>query len=197
MKQIGKWKILKVCEHRDKDGHLLFDAECSQCGFIKKGARIFNLQRSAYKECNHAIVRGWLSPRLAHTYRSMIARCYDNKRRDYRFYGAKGVCVCKEWVEDIQNFISWAKESGYKDNLTIDRIDHKKDYCPENCRWLDPSTNFKYKSTTRVLVIDGVKDSLTGHAKRYNIAKTTLFTNVRNKTDDEAIEYIKLHSGIV
>ena len=97
----------------------------------------------------------------------------------------------------FMNFYNWSIENGYADNLSIDRIDSDKDYCPENCRWLDPSTNFKYKSTTRVLVIDGVKDSLTGHAKRYNIAKTTLFTNVRNKTDDEAIEYIKLHSGIV
>ena len=197
MEQIGKWKILRVCNNRDKDGHLLFDAECTQCGFIKNGARAFNLQKSAYKECAHAIARNWPSKRLAHTYRAMIARCSDNRRRDYKFYGAKGISVCKEWAEDVQSFVKWAKESGYKENLTIDRIDPKKDYCPENCRWLEPTTNSKYKSTTRVLVIDGIKDSLTGHAKRYNIAKTTLFENVRHKTDDEAIEYIKTHSGIV
>lgn len=197
MDKLGKWKILRTCKTRDKDGHLLFDAVCTKCGFVKYGARIFNLQKSANKECNHAIVRNWPSQRLAHTYRAMIARCYEEGRRDYKSYGKKGIRVCEEWLEDPQNFISWAVAAGYKEDLTIDRIDPAKNYCPENCRWIDSLTNSKFKSTTRVLTIDGITDSLTGHAKRYNIPRTTVFMGVRNKTDEEAIEYIKNHSRIV
>ena len=197
MEQVGKWKILRVCDDRDKDGHLLFFSYCTRCGFIKRGARIFNLQKSAYNECTHAVVRNWPSKRLSSVYTKMIHRCHNPKAQDYRFYGGKGIKVCDKWLEDPQNFISWAVATGYEEDLTIDRIDPTKNYCPENCRWVDSLTNSKFKSTTRVLVIDAIKDSLTGHAKRYNIAKTTLFSNVRNKTDDEAIEYIKSHSGIV
>ena len=175
LNQIGKWEILRVCDDRDKDGHLLFDAECSQCGFIKKGARIFNLQRSANKECNHAIARGWISPRLASTYRSMVARCCDNKRRDYKFYGAKGIRVCKEWVEDVQTFINWAKESGYKDNLTIDRIDPKKGYCPENCRFVSPRKNSQNRRNTRFITAFGKTLCISEWARELNISPYTIY----------------------
>ena len=147
MDKLGKWKILGTCETRDKDGHLLFDAVCTKCGFVKRGARIFNLQKSANKECNHAVVRNWPSKRLNSVYTKMIRRCHNPKALDYRFYGGKGIRVCDEWLKDPQNFISWAATAGYKEDLTIDRIDPTKNYCPENCRWIDSSTNSKFKST--------------------------------------------------
>ena len=51
----------------------------------------------------------------------MKQRCTNPKSKDFKYYGAKGVCVCAEW-EDFETFFYWAMSHGYKDGLTIERI---------------------------------------------------------------------------
>ena len=82
--------------------------------------------------------------RLKTIYSSMIGRCYKKNSSSYNGYGAKGITVCKEWLEDRQKFYDWAIENGFEyipnDNginkLTLDRIDTTKGYSPDNCRWI-------------------------------------------------------------
>ena len=70
----------------------------------------------------------------------MKARCYNCNSDHYKFYGGKGISVCKAWLH-YEPFRWWALEHGYSPGLSIDRIDSTKDYCPENCQWITLSEN--------------------------------------------------------
>ena len=68
-------------------------------------------------------------------------RCLNPNCKAYKYYGGKGITICDEWLKSYQAFKFWALLSGYKEGLTIDRINHKGNYEPANCQWITQSDN--------------------------------------------------------
>lgn len=81
--------------------------------------------------------------RLYSIWANIKQRCYNKNAKAYKNYGGSGVRVCDDWRNSFLNFQSWALSHGYEDDLTIDRIDSRKDYCPENCRWIPLRENIE------------------------------------------------------
>ncbi len=65
----------------------------------------------------------------------MKARCSNRKNPSFKYYGGKGIAVCKEWAENYEAFRGWAVANGYDDKLSIDRMDSGGNYEVSNCRW--------------------------------------------------------------
>lgn len=65
---------------------------------------------------------------------------------EYEDWGGRGITVCDEWLHDFMAFYDWTMNNGYKDSLTIDRIDNNGNYEPNNRRWV---TNKEQQRNTR------------------------------------------------
>lgn len=79
---------------------------------------------------------GKTNTRLHSIWNCMKTRCYNANSKSYQYYGAKGVTICEEWLKDFKAFYDWSMSHGYKENLTIDRINPFGNYEPSNCRWI-------------------------------------------------------------
>ena len=119
---------------------------CGCLSFEMKSARSRDALKIAHKAC---VTHGATGTRLYRIYKNMKNRCNNHNTPCYRFYGGKGIRVCDEWLNDPKAFIDWALSRGYADNLTIERIDSSKNYCPENCEWITQSEQAKRAAIVR------------------------------------------------
>jgi hypothetical protein len=116
--------------------------------------------------------------KLYDVHRQMIKRCNNTSCKDYRNYGARGIVVCSDWL-DIAEFILWAKGSGYREGLTIERVDNNGGYSPDNCMWIP--NNRQALNTRKVLRLhfNGSVLALSDVAKAQAIAPNTIKTRLR------------------
>ncbi len=89
-------------------------------------------QRMSEQKTKHGDNAGRKKTALYNTWATMKQRCCNPASARYKTYGAKGIRICEEW-KDYLLFRNWAMYSGYKDGMVIHRIDHDKNYQPENC----------------------------------------------------------------
>lgn len=180
----------------------LLRGETTSCGCYAKErsrARCAALTGDRHPSYRHGAKR----TRLYRIWSGMKYRCCNTNAKSYPRYGGRGITICPEWQHDFKAFQEWAISHGYRDDLSIDRIDNNKGYSPDNCRWATKRTQalnrqpYKHRNhKTPVYEVNGVSKSAKewaakigitadGFTKRYNAGKRgldLLAPSIRKKT---------------
>ena len=81
-------------------------------------------------------IHGDTGTRLHRIWKTMKCRCRDKNHPTYKWYGARGITICDEWLNSYTAFKNWSLLNGYTDCLELDRVDVNGNYSPSNCRWI-------------------------------------------------------------
>ena len=112
---------------------------------------------------------GMAKTELYRKWASIKQRCLDESRADYERYGGAGIAVCDEWKNSFVSFMNWSLNNGYKEGLSIDRIDNNKEYCPENCRWIKLEEQSANRRSNIYITYNGETKTLTDWCKYFNV----------------------------
>ena len=132
-----------------------------------------------YGSRNSNFKHGQKGTRLYTIWRGMKARCDNPNEAAYSNYGGRGIHVCDEWRDDFLSFSNWAKNNGYQEHLTIDRIDVNGNYCPDNCRWATRKQQENNKRNNVYITIGDKTQSLAEWCEETGINYQTAHTRIR------------------
>lgn len=161
--------------------HYLCKCECGTEKIISSQSLKRGLTVSCgcyHRERHH--VHGITGHPLLDVYRHMKDRCSDPTYHAYKDYGGRGITVCDEWMNDAKAFYDWAVSNGYKEGLTLDRVDNNGNYEPSNCRWATRTEQGNNKRNNIVLEFNGKAMTLHDWARALNINPGTLDSRLRN-----------------
>ncbi len=106
--------------------------------------------------------------RLYRIWYAMHRRCESKNYIEYKHYGKRGISVCKEW-ESFIPFCFWALSHGYKEPLTLDRINVNGNYEPSNCRWATFQIQANNQTTSRRLTYNNETNTIAEWGRKLNI----------------------------
>lgn len=149
--QFGRLKVIKqiklINKHHSK---WLCKCICGKEVIVLRQSLVGGLTNSCgclHKEISKKVcsknfkTHGFSRTRIYTTWRNLVDRCMNKNSSGFKKYGAKGITVCKSWLkfenfkDDMyESYLDHCEKFGEK-NTTIDRINNKKNYNKQNCKW--------------------------------------------------------------
>ena len=153
-------------------GEFLTEGRTKSCGCYRRENTI--KMKTTHNHANTRLYSVWLS---------MKTRCKCEGSSAYKYYGARGISVCKEWL-NYETFYEWAMLTGYDETAvrgkcTLDRIDVNGNYEPSNCRWISQKEQSRNTRRTLKFTINNVEKSLREWCEIYGVPYARVVQRVK------------------
>lgn len=190
--KFDKWKVSHRVEN-GKNGSARWHCIC-ECG-KEKEIYTSSLTSGKSKSCgcsnykNLKITQpthGMTGTKIYEAWTHLRSRCKNSKDKNYKNYGGRGITVCKEWNK-FENFQEWSNKHGFKDGLSIDRIDNNGNYEPSNCRWTTSKVQQNNTRHNRKLTIKGETKNFLEWCRFIKIDPKTMYYRLKNNWSDERL----------
>lgn len=187
-KKFGKLLVLEKYKN-SKNGRTQWLCKCD-CGNFSV-VKTYRLTTGQTLSCgckkfeSHNKKHGMKNTRIYSIWCGMKKRCYNHNDKKYKSYGAVGIEVCEEWKSDFESFYNWSIKNGYSENLTIDRINLKGNYSPENCRWITNLDQQNNKSNNVFIEYNGEVKTISEWCRKYNKNYKRVYNRIVHGVDFE------------
>lgn len=111
----------------------------------------------------------------------IYSRCYISTHEAFKYYGARGVKMCDEWLNNPSSFIEWANTNGWERGLDIDK-DIKGNgllYSPDTCSIVTHQINIAHRKDIIIISYNGESRCLKEWAEILNMNRNTLQNRIR------------------
>ena len=143
------------------------------------------------------------------TYHNITNRCYNPNHISYANYGAQGVTMCKEWLDDKQSFAHWYHEQCKQLSINPESNDYQVDkdmlceqlnitpkvYSPTTCQLISrqENCNLKHNNTTtsKTFIHTDGTEVTTVSLKEFSELKDLSYNALRNVSSGRT----KSHKG--
>lgn len=142
----------------------LKSGSCQSCGCKK-----FESHNRIHGMTKTDIYKKWLQ---------IKQRCCNKNNKTYEQYGKKGIKICKEWEDSFLNFMEWSFENGYKEGLSLDRINNSKGYSPDNCRWIEWKEQANNRTSNILITYNDKTQNLKQWCKELNIPYMFIYQRI-------------------
>ena len=143
----------------------------------------------------HGHKRGGVATHEYQAWRAMINRCYNQRMKAYKDYGARGITVCRRWRESFEAFLADVGPRPPGLGLSIGRKDNDGNYTPKNVRWETRKQQARNRRSGRFITAHGERLTLVEWSERTGIGRTTLRQRIDLGWSSEDVVDRSLRSG--